>query len=1602
MNIEQHNTHEAITGTVERQLAGARERLLDLTMRNRLLNYRPSKTKTLRIVDEICREIFDILVIRERPMRFLPTEASEDVDSQDSDADGDGFGLTAEEQAQLWTLPTGQETVADRHVDEFLQTALEPEALQKRLFRINQQAASVLEEQGYTVLFLALGFLEWKEAEQAEQYRKAPLIMVPVELHRGGVGKEFRLKWTGEDVFSNISLQAKLKEQAVDLPEFEVPGEGINKELIDDYFGRVQRSVGKHPHWKVLADINLEFFSFTKFVMFKDLDPDAWPEGLSPSEHELIKALLDPSEGESSGEGFSERDVDRLLRAGDNYHVVDADPSQIAVIEDIKAGRNLVVEGPPGTGKSQTITNIIAELLAEGKSVLFVSEKMAALEVVKERLDSVGLGEFCLEVHSRHTNKRKFLAQLETAVDAHPTSAPDIQQKLLELETLKTELNDYAAALRTMIRETGLSTADAFGMREEADRHFRTLAKQAPFAEITNAAHIGTDDWALLKSRFVELAEALRPVHPVNTSSWTGCEPGLILPADEAKIRLLLRGAREDLSTIHKLVDTIAGLCGATKPSSIADLDSMVEAARVVAEAVKAVRDVLLNSSWNQPSEEALRLIQLLEDTQSVERDVRPLFKDSAFDVNATSVRDELQALARRWYRFVLPAYWKVRKGAAVIFRKKERLSNEALIHHLDDLARYQDGVRRLNESKMEATLLFGSHWQGLRGDPNLLRTFAAWIVRFRQQLVAEALGSEALDVVVRGPARAEIESAADTLDEASNRLSERLEAIDAILHMDHTKSFGAPLRAADLLSIDSQLAKWVDAVPNLYKWAQYVAARSCCRTTPAQAVVDVVEQHGLEADDIMPALRLNFADAVLQIAFTVHPVLARFVGETHEERIKRFASLDREIIGLNRKRLRSKLSSRRPTLSGGASAMSEAGILLGQFNRKRGHMAIRRLMSSAGGLIQRIKPCFMMSPLSVAQYLDPRTAKFDVVVFDEASQVRPEEALGALLRADQGVVIGDTKQLPPTSFFDHIEAEEDYEDDQVSVADVESILHQCRRSFGTKRLRWHYRSKHESLIAVANHEFYDNDLLIYPSPIDEHESIGLHLHHAPDTVYQRGRSSGNRMEARLVAGAALDHYRRYPGASLGVGTFNIKQQQLVLEEIELQLHRHPEMEQHFAAGNEEHFFVKNLENIQGDERDVIFISVGFGFDNNRRLHMNFGPLNKEGGERRLNVIITRARERCVVFANFTAADLAIRENSPRGVRALKTFLQYAETRDLTTFEPPREDVDSPFEESVDEVLSSHGYDVRRQVGCAGFRVDLAVVHPQRMGEYLIGIECDGAKYHSSPVARERDRLRQQILESRGWKIHRVWSTDWYRNRRDTEQRLLRVVEEVASGGVGFSIGFPKSTEKMTGAAPAPVRVEESADVTSALDLNTGISQYLRCTSLGVSILGELHLQLTEDIAVMVKSVVDVESPVHGDEIIRRIRTLWGLGRTGKRIEEAVRQGIERAVDNDTVVRSGSFYWHPEMQTAVLRRRSEDPAPKMDIICDEEIERAVIWVLEKQFATPKTDLALQAPRALGFQRTTDNTLQRVASVIGSMESSRRLIRQSNGMLDVAK
>jgi len=628
----------------------------------------------------------------------------------------------------------------------------------------------------------------------------------------------------------------------------------------------------------------------------------------------------------------------------------------------------------------------------------------------------------------------------------------------------------------------------------------------------------------------------------------------------------------------------------------------------------------------------------------------------------------------------------------------------------------------------------------------------------------------------------------------------------------------------AELLSSKTRTA--AERVGGLLEWVQYVGARAEAMNVGLEPFVILLESGAIAPEKLDHAFLYRFYATVAQAAFGKSQALRLFSGRRHSSVRKDFADLDKETIKLRGRQIgvECRRLSRPPAGMAGARVddKTEMELLNHLMPQQRPRVPLRQMLRRAGKAILELKPCFMMGPQAVAQFLAPGHLHFDIIVMDEASQLRPEQAIGAIARGAQLVVVGDPKQLPPTSFFARMSATDgDGEDGlgQMATSEAESILDVCISHFQPVRtLRWHYRSRHESLIAFSNHHFYRGELVVFPSPYPKSKSLGLRYQYVSDGVYENHM---NQVEARRVVDAAVEHILHRPEDSLGIVTLNIKQRDLVAEMLEERLRTLPAgvdfRERWEAEGMG--LFIKNLENVQGDERDCIFISTTFGKPKGTDVvRQNFGPISRQGGWRRLNVLFTRSRKSVAVFSSMRPEDIVVDGKTPEGTRALRNYLEFARSGVLPMERETNLPPDSDFEIAVMDVLRARGYEVEPQLGVAGFRIDIGVKHPSHKSGYLAAVECDGASYHSGVSVRDRDRIRQEILEGLGWRnrIWRIWSTDWFRNPLSETDRLVQFLDELK--GQPIPEEYLLAEEPSEDAAPSPTSLANPASLTFGED----------------------------------------------------------------------------------------------------------------------------------------------------------------------------------------
>lgn len=1526
------------------KLEASRKELLDLGMRNTLINYKIPKARGIHVVQEKSSSIFDIIVRQNKAMTFLSKPGT---DGDDTD-----------EMPEL-----SEEELEDAYNDTRLQTSEPEQKLQTKILNTYYFARTSIEEQGVNILYLSLGMLNWYEQGNTTEPRQAPLVLLPVSLERSSASERFRLRYTGGDIGANLSLQAKMMADFnITVPDLEDMEDFDIKAYMDDIAKRVKH----HAAWSVDQDaIELGFFSFGKFMIYHDLDSSKWPEDGKPYDHSILTSLFGAGFTDAEPTANSEHNLDKETKAHELFHVVDADSSQVLAMLAVHEGRNLVIQGPPGTGKSQTITNLIANAVGHGKKVLFVAEKMAALEVVKRRLDSIHLGEACLELHSHKANKRELHTELKRVLDLGKPTLTHLENELVELDGYRGRLNGYCNSINKEIGKSGLSGQKVIGyLQQIADQYKNIKLVNVPIADI--------GDWDMIRmssaeKRAEEIEARLKEIGVPANLLFYGTKLKLLLTHEQEGYQILINTALKDTKDLENAAKEVAAWLLMPEPGSAIEIAGLMAAAKVVAESPDLREVAVKDIAWTANYEDLRELLETGDRLSILKHSYDQILLPEAWNQNVLQIRQNLITHGQKWYKFLIGDYKRSVKELASFARVPLPDDLASKIRYTDDILEAGRLAATLAEHEALAIKVFGTRWQKFKTRWQELYQILQFISKVHQDIANTVYPASLLEVLNKNENPARASELAGKLNEASSRQRESVDALLRKLLFD--SSMVAEDRHLAGLNFASQLdllQRWSDRfieVQHAVQWNNLVEMAE--QDGFAQLTTLAAEWEGA-ASYLKVSLQKTWYEYLITEVMTDRPPLRSFERTSHEETIEKFKKLDVLNLVYNRARVALKHYESLPKPEGGG----QMSVLRTEFNRKARHMPIRKLMQEAGLAIQTIKPVFMMSPMSIASFLPPGDIEFDLVIFDEASQVRPVEALGAVLRGKQLVVVGDTKQLPPTSFFDKLNT--DIEDEDNVTADMQSILGMADSQGAPQRmLRWHYRSRHESLISLSNQEFYENKLVIFPSPGSKYQ-MGLAFHYLPDAVYDRGNTRSNPIEAETVAEAVIQHALHNPKQSLGVVAFSTSQMQAIQNALEIKRRKNPEVENFFRSHTEEPFFVKNLENVQGDERDVIFISIGYGKIEDGKVPMSFGPLNNEGGERRLNVLITRAKYRCEVFANITSDDINTTATTKFGIRALKSFLYFAQHGKFAVDQDVALLTERPFEQMVADRLTAAGYTVRNKVGSEGFYLDLGVVDPEHPGRYLLGIDCDGESYGQSKSARDRDRLRKQVLQGIGWKMYQVWSTEWYRNPEREFQRLLDFLEKVKA-----QTSLDDQMEEEVRSEMITLVREEREEV----DLSVPVYEQARL-SLDQNA-EELHLVPFGKLGNWIAEVVEKESPVHFDEMARRIAEAAGISKIGSRIRYTLEAAANYAVSSGLITRKEDFLWHPEMEAAIIRSRVglNATSKKLAYIAPEEMSEAIVKVVGESIAIqPEVAVPLIA-KLFGFSRVTEEMKKELLTVL---------------------
>ncbi|MSR62026.1 MAG: DUF3320 domain-containing protein [Planctomycetes bacterium] len=1543
--------------------------LLDLTNRNRLLNFLPTK-KTVPLecsalgrLEDLCSS-GRLLTLRER--------------------------LTEMQAATANVRPLADEAVrrlveaeldAGRLVTPFTEAELAP-----RLTEIFRAAREGLEEGGASGLYLALGFLEWYESPTSDRPRLAPLLLVPVDLQRGSIRQGFKLARAADETRFNTTLLEMLRAQHhVEIPGMDPLPEDAQGVDVDTLLLRVTEALRDVPRWRVLHQACLGFFTFAKFLMWKDLDEQSAVLLANP----LVAHLAQQPE-RAFDPAWREPDyaaLDETQRSAELHCPVLADSSQLAAVIAAADGKSFVLEGPPGTGKSQTITNLIAHCLAQGKTVLFVSEKTAALNVVFDRLKAIGLERFCLELHSSKASKQEVVQSLGHALRGARPRAPEEWSALAdELDGLRGELNAYA---RAVWRE------HANGCSVFRATSILTTLRAAARVEL------GWDDLADIERASLEVARgALREA--VNALQVTG-EPhahalaGIGLEDVSAGLAERIRASFEALRV------QLAALPEAAQPLFEAlALDPATAGARELRLAAAACQGLLtapargaalLAVEPRQAESAVVEACRLGRQRAALRAELARRFDLRLLELDLLGLRGRVRAALDSWF---FARWWRTR----ALRRDLLGVTQPGVVLTLDELWAALEKALALKDAEASlAGALSALHerarcdWRAEGAPWAEIETSLAWAQRTRAALdalapeptVVQGLCERALSHLERGagggPPQRALAALTGVLDAAEATAELLRLAADDPWRTAHT-----PRRLAAWLE---RMQRIEPALAQLKPWALWRRLRARLVQARLGALVSALEAGELRSVALPEAFERSYLEAWLELQRAREPALHNFLALSHEQRIARFRQLDAQCLELARKVVAARLAARVPSVGAESVPGSELGVLQRQLQLQRPRLGLRRLFQQTKTLVQRLKPCFLMSPISVAQYLPPGELAFDLVVFDEASQIPTWDAVGAIARGRQAIVVGDSKQLPPTSFFEVVvSADEDAED---AVEDLESILDECRAAnVPALDLRWHYRSRHESLITFSNRKYYANRLHTFPAA--RFAGLGVQWRHVAGGVYDKSRSRTNRVEAEALVAEVLRRLRDPELArhSIGIVTFSAAQQGVIEDRLDEERRKDPALDPFFLASEErrETLFVKNLENVQGDERDVILFSICYGPDENGRVALNFGPLNQQGGARRLNVAVTRARRELLVFSTLRAEQIDLARTRARGVSDLKAFLSYAQhgvsALPAEVLAPEELDAfESPLEAEICAALRALGHEVVAQVGCSGYRIDLAVVDPERPGQYLLGIECDGRNYHSAPTARDRDRLRQAVLEGLGWQLVRVWSSDWWEAREEQLVRLGAVLEEALRKARAPEPPSPPSTAPPTTAPPPPLASTPAARAPQAATPNALAAERVaeavplepyrvpRGTALG-SQQDFYDAASARELRAALLAAVEQEGPLCLELAAARVARRFGFERVRQKVLERVDEVARQAGLTRTAQGARAILWprgvEPTAWRAFRTSASDDPdLREAEELPWQEIANAAAHLLAANGACPRLELQRALSRLFGFR-----------------------------------
>ena len=1524
-------------------------KLLDLSLRNALLNFRINKN-TMQIMADNLGVLEDVLA-EGRELKIV--EAPNEWDNEIKDA-----------KIYKYDSDLVKNFAAEELKKNRIRSYMKAIDLEESVKSIYRAAKVSIEENGSNTLFLALGFLKWYESNISEKPRYAPLVLVPIEVVRSKRAKGYIIRSRQEETQINITLIEYLKQihnisiQGLDpLPTDEA---GVDLAFI---FHTIRNAIMEKNKWNIEEFSVVGLFSFGQFVMWNDLRNRT--EEIE--QHKVVSSLIEGHlNWQPEALEVSINTIDNLVTPSDMAVPMKTDSSQLFAVLEAAKGQSFVLHGPPGTGKSQTITNMIANALYSGKSVLFVAEKMAALSVVQNRLEEVGIAPFCLELHSNKTNKTSVLASLEEVLNFGRVKNPEDYIKTAEeLLKIRNELNYTIEAIHKT-RSYGCSLYEAIERYEANSGYKGKIKLNKEIIKNYEAKDIEYLD-GLIRN-FMVIAKEIGSYENSKYLGYEGLEYSIPLREELLSQLDSLISEKENISNGLEILFDWADLTQDKTKCTIVEICNLLPILEKSANILTKWLEVD-NFEWTG------RLIdEILRDGyefKALVDKISSVFDGQIWQYNISQAYLEYKKAMNSWFLPKLLGRNKLIKEINLYAKNEKVVTQDNIESYHKEILRVQELANKLGNINPMIAGVLGGEYLGTQTNWMALRACVE-----KTRLLSEKLSG--VDSVKRIKYIGALQN-----HENLEKVISNIRLISGYLERLNIASqkfrFNISYSCNDWFEfINKKMQEYVSNIDEMKNWTTLNMSISGLADTELIKVVNEWKNGSFSYQEIKTIFDTNlYYDIALDI-ITKDERLTTFNGIYQEDLIAKYNEVINKYQELTIQELVARLSAKIPLQSDTNIASSEIGILKKAIKSNGRGMSIRKLFDLIPDLLRKLCPCMLMSPISVAQYIDPKFPKFDLVIFDEASQIQTSTAVGTIARGENVIIVGDPKQLPPTSFFSTTKVDED----DIANEDLESLLDDCLAiSMPEDYLKWHYRSRHESLIAYSNAKYYDNKLLTYPSPNDLISEVKLVQ---VDGYYDKGKTKHNVEEAKAIVNEIIRRLqdKELKNESIGVVTFNSVQQNLIDDLLTEAFAAHPELED-YDKNCEEPVFIKNLENVQGDERDIILFSIGYGPDKEGKVTMNFGPLNRDGGWRRLNVAISRARKGMIVYSTLKPEQIDLSRTRAEGVAGLKGFLEYAARGKDALISNVRDEVKKTdyLIEEISREIEGLGYEVKTNIGTSLYRMDIAIVDKEDENTYKLGILLDGQNSLKAATARDRYVTQPGVLKGLGWKIIRIWALEWLDNKSkvlsDIQLEIEKIdtrVEEVENVEVPKNEQLKKEFvfEKMD---MGKLVKNQSREVPYKNKMFTNSYQsedFYNPTSINKMIS-------------MIEEIIEVESPISINVLKKKLINAWGISRSGAQVDNIYERALsasKKQIKSDVY---NQFLWKAKENIAdynVYRVYDSEGNKRaiIDIAC-EEIKNVIKEVMAEVISLDYKDLIRETANRLGFVKVSEQIEEVVGNAI---------------------